>query len=304
MANVQKNIKFDWANYQLKPNYQNYMILFTVLLLWVSNQFGQIVGDSIAYIIILSIGVFHGSNDFTILKKQQTNPTDLIKLTSIYIFLILFCVGCYLINPFMAILFFIGLSSYHFGEQHLESKLWASKGIKILVYLIYGMLIFSLIFTENQAEVDKIMINLTGKIISETWFRGMLIFSSLAVGLLWLLQFFLKQISKTMVITELFYVLLLYIVFKVSSLILGFAVYFVLWHSIPSIINQTKFLSGNCTKKTLLKYIKTALGYWIASLVGLFIAYCYLDESLFNATIFIVLFALTTPHVWVMNRIR
>jgi hypothetical protein len=41
-----------------------------------------------------------------------------------------------------------------------------------------------------------------------------------------------------------FYLLLFTILFKSSSLIWGFAIYFVIWH-IPSIIDQIKFLNGS-----------------------------------------------------------
>jgi len=55
----------------LNIKYQDFMIFFTFLLFWVSIQFGQIIEDSIAYVIVLSIGIIHGSNDFTILKKKK-----------------------------------------------------------------------------------------------------------------------------------------------------------------------------------------------------------------------------------------
>ena len=280
------------------------MIFFTFLLFWVSIQFGQIIEDSIAYVIVLSIGIIHGSNDFTILKKQKKNTIDLIKSTSFYLFLILLCIACYLINSFVAILFFVILSSYHFGEQHLENKFTASKYVKSIIYVVYGMLIFSLIFIENLKDVEVIMRNLTGEIIPNSWIETMLVSSSLLLIILIAYQFTRKIKPKIQIVRELFYILLLYLVFKSSSLILGFAIYFVLWHSIPSILDQTKFLSGGYTFKTMLEYLKTAFVYWLISITGLVIAYYYFSESLFNSMIFIVLFAVTAPHVWVMNRMK
>ena len=280
------------------------MIFFTFLLFWVSIQFGQIIEDSIAYVIVLSIGIIHGSNDFTILKKQKKNTIDLIKSTSFYLFLILLCIACYLINSFVAILFFVILSSYHFGEQHLENKFTGSKYVKSIIYVVYGMLIFSLIFIENFKDVEVIMRNLTGEIIPNSWIETMLVSSSLLLIILIAYQFTRKIKPKIQIVRELFYVLLLYLVFKSSSLILGFAIYFVLWHSIPSILDQTKFLSGGYTFKTILEYLKTAFVYWLISITGLVIAYYYFSESLFNSMIFIVLFAVTAPHVWVMNRMK
>jgi Brp/Blh family beta-carotene 15,15'-monooxygenase len=280
------------------------MIFFTFLLFWVSIQFGQIIEDSIAYVIVLSIGIIHGSNDFTILKKQKKNTIDLIKSTSFYLFLILLCIACYLINSFVAILFFVILSSYHFGEQHLENKFTGSKYVKSIIYVVYGMLIFSLIFIENLKDVEVIMRNLTGEIIPNSWIETMLVSTSLLLIILIAYQFTRKIKPKIQIVRELFYILLLYLVFKSSSLILGFAIYFVLWHSIPSILDQTKFLSGGYTFKTMLEYLKTAFVYWLISITGLVIAYYYFSESLFNSMIFIVLFAVTAPHVWVMNRMK
>jgi Brp/Blh family beta-carotene 15,15'-monooxygenase len=280
------------------------MIFFTFLLFWVSIQFGQIIEDSIAYVIVLSIGIIHGSNDFTILKKQKKNTIDLIKSTSFYLFLILLCIACYLINSFVAILFFVILSSYHFGEQHLENKFTGSKYVKSIIYVVYGMLIFSLIFIENLKDVEVIMRNLTGEIIPNSWIETMLVSTSLLLIILIAYQFTRKIKPKIQIVRELFYILLLYLVFKSSSLILGFAIYFVLWHSIPSILDQTKFLSGGYTFKTMLEYLKTAFVYWLISITGLVIAYYYFSESLFNSMIFIILFAVTAPHVWVMNRMK
>ena len=77
------------------------MIFFTFLLFWISIQFGQIIEDSIAYIIVLSIGIVHGSNDFTILKKQQNSKIDFLKSTGFYFSLIILCVVTYIIDPFI-----------------------------------------------------------------------------------------------------------------------------------------------------------------------------------------------------------
>lgn len=288
----------------MKLDYQDFMIFFTFLLLWISIQFGKVVEDSLAYIIVLSIGIIHGSNDFTILRKQQKGTISFIKSTGVYLFLMLLCIISYLINSYLAILFFIVLSSYHFGEQHLENKISGKKIVKSLIYILYGLLIFSLIFIENMNDVDTIMLNLTGSLIPKVWIKMLLLFSSSMMLILYGYQRLKKIAFHFNIIRELFYVFLLYLVFKTSSLILGFAIYFVLWHSIPSILDQTKFLWGDKTKKALLNYFKTAFVYWIISIVGLLIAYYYLTENLFSSVIFLVLFAVTAPHVWVMNRMK
>ncbi len=280
------------------------MIFFTFLLFWTSIQFGQIIEDSIAYVIVLSIGIIHGSNDFTILRKQKSNTTSFLKSTGFYLFLIIMCILSYITHPYISFLFFILLSSYHFGEQHLEEKVFGSKIFKSILYIAYGMLIFSLIFIENLSDVDNIMKNLTGNSIPNDWINIMF-FSSLSLLIVLFIYHFTRKIKpKIQIVRELFYLLLLFLVFKTSSLILGFAIYFVLWHSIPSILDQTKFLSGDYSFQTILEYFKTAFIYWLISILGLVVAYYFLDESQFSSIIFIVLFAVTAPHVWVMSRMK
>lgn len=288
----------------MRVHYQDFKIFFTFLLFWTSIQFGQIIEDSIAYVIVLSIGIIHGSNDFTILRKQKSNTTSFLKSTGFYLFLIIMCILSYITNPYISFLFFILLSSYHFGEQHLEEKVFGSKIFKSILYIAYGMLIFSLIFIENLSDVDNIMKNLTGNSIPNDWINIMF-FSSLLLLIVLFIYHFTKKIKpKIQIVRELFYLLLLFLVFKTSSLIFGFAIYFVLWHSIPSILDQTKFLSGDYSFQTILEYFKTAFIYWLISIIGLVVAYYFINESQFSSIIFIVLFAVTAPHVWVMSRMK
>ena len=125
------------------------MIFFTFLLFWISIQFGQIIEDSIAYVIVLSIGIIHGSNDFTILRKQQTNTTKFLKSTGFYLLLIILCVLSYLANPFISFLFFILLSSYHFGESGwdgglLNAYMWGLLSGLAYFYIAYEVWLGSL----------------------------------------------------------------------------------------------------------------------------------------------------------------
>jgi Brp/Blh family beta-carotene 15,15'-monooxygenase len=99
--------------------------------------------------------------------------------------------------------------------------------------------------------------------------------------------------------------LLLFLVFKTSSLILGFAIYFIFWHSIPSIIHQIEFISGNLNKKNILFYVKKAMIYWVISIAGLLILYQLVPQiKLFATVVFVILFAVTAPHTWVMHKMK
>ena len=103
-------------------------------------------------------------------------------------------------------------------------------------------------------------------------------------------------------------ILLILYFFTVSltDLVLSFAIYFVLWHSLPSIIEQTKFIYGFSEKKTYQTYFKKAFIYWIMSLFGLFITYYFFKESQSQllSIFFSFLAAITFPHTFVISKIK
>jgi Brp/Blh family beta-carotene 15,15'-monooxygenase len=281
------------------------MIFITFFLFWISIQFGEVVEDFLAYILVISIGIIHGANDLLILSTKYKKNKTFIKNLIIYISIIFFCLLIYFISSFLAIVFFVLLSSYHFGEEHLGSKIKVNSIFNSIYFLAYGLFIFSLLFYQSLFDVDKIMIELTGTSFSKIQVEITLITSAI---LLFLGSLYIVVIQKNdwmLFFKEFFYLVLLFLVFSTSSLILGFAIYFIFWHSIPSIIHQIEFISGNLNKKNILFYIKKALIYWIISITGLLVLYQIVPQiDLFATVVFVILFAVTAPHTWVMHKMK
>jgi Brp/Blh family beta-carotene 15,15'-monooxygenase len=115
-----------------------------------------------------------------------------------------------------------------------------------------------------------------------------------------------KSLSWNMIGREVFYLIILYLLFQTASLLWGFAIYFILWHSIPSIYNQIIFLNGEVSKASVKKYLLNSLIYWIGALVFLAVLYYFLKDytSLFLSTIIAFLGGITFPHVFVMNQLH
>lgn len=286
-------------------NYQNFMLFITFFLFWISIQFGEVVEDFLAYILVISLGILHGANDLLILSIKEKTDKTFIKNLLIYIGLIILCLVIYIFSPFTAILFFVLLSSYHFGEEHLSKKINVNGLFNSFYFLAYGVFIFSLIFYQSAADVDAIMTELTGLTFTEFQIKMALLMSGifLCIGSMYLVL--TKKIKVQLFIKEIFYLLLLYLVFQNSSLVLGFAIYFIFWHSIPSIIHQVVFISGNLNEKTIFYYVKKALIYWVISVVGLFVLYQLVPQTeLFATVVFAILFAVTAPHTWVMHKMK
>ena len=286
-------------------NYENFMLFFTFFLFWVSIQFGEVVEDFIAYIMVISVGILHGANDLLILSTKDQKDKKLIKNLLIYIGIILLCVVIYLLSSFLAIVLFVVLSAYHFGEEHLSHKINVNFGFNAVYFLSYGLFIFALLFYQSLSDVDVIMTELTGRTFSKTQIEITLITSAIFLGAGTVFLILTKRNESVLFLREFLYLVLLFFVFNTSSLILGFAIYFILWHSIPSIIHQIEFISGNLNKKNVISYVKKALIYWIISIAGLLFLYQLLPEIKLLATvIFVILFAVTAPHTWVMHRMK
>ena len=289
----------------IKSNYQNFMVFFTFFFFWFSIQFGRFVEDSVAFILIVSLGILHGANDLLILSKGKKNKHTYIKHLLIYLSIMLFCVLTYFFSSFLAISLFILLSSYHFGEEHLGEKITLNRMFNIFFYMSYGVFIFSMLFYESIVDVDQIMRELTDTTFTKSQIEFSLI-ASLSITLIMSLYLvFKKMMELNTLLKEIFYLGLLFLVFKTSSLILSFAIYFILWHSIPSIINQVEFVYGDLTKKSIISYVKKAIIYWIISIIGMLVVFQLTPHmSLFSTIIFVVLFTVTAPHTWVMYRMK
>ena len=286
-------------------NYKDFMIFFTFFLFWISIQFGEVVEDYLAYIMVVSIGILHGSNDLLILSTKDKMDKTFRKNLIIYVSIIILCVIIYLFSPFIAILLFVLLSSYHFGEEHLGETINLNFLFNAVYFLAYGLFIFSLLFYQSIFDVDEIMIELTGATFTKFQIETTLLTSAvfLFIGSLYLVLS--KKNEVEIFVKEFFYLLLLFLVFKTSSLILGFAIYFIFWHSIPSIIHQIEFISGDLSKKNILFYVTKAIIYWIISIAGLLILYQLVPQiKLFATVVFVILFAVTAPHTWVMHKMK
>ena len=286
-------------------NYENFMLFFTFFLFWVSIQFGEVVEDFLAYIMVISVGILHGANDLLILSTKEQKDKKLIKNLLIYIGIIILCVVIYLFSSFVAIVLFVVLSGYHFGEEHLSHKINVNFVFNTVYFLSYGLFIFALLFYQSMSDVDVIMIELTGGTFSKIQIEITLITSAIFLGGGSVFLFLTKRNEAILFLREFLYFVLLFLVFNTSSLILGFAIYFILWHSIPSIIHQIEFISGSLNKRNAIAYLKKALIYWIISIVGLLLLYQLLPEIKLLATVvFVILFAVTAPHTWVMHRMK
>ena len=96
-----------------------------------------------------------------------------------------------------------------------------------------------------------------------------------------------------------------YVVFFNTELPLSFAVYFVIWHAIPSIKDQILIEGYALNYKSALRYFKQSYLYWLVSVFGIFLlakVYDYIGNGLFPI-LFAALVAITFPHIILITRL-
>ena len=281
--------------------YFNFAIVASFFCLWLDSLLSNNAQIIVGFILILTFGILHGANDLLLIKKIDINKEQMSLQKTLLYYTVVVAIGSLLfwVIPWFALLLFIIVSGYHFGEQQWEN-LEKSNPFKLFEFT-YGLFILMLLFIFHIKEVQEVIQNITSVLVPESYFIVGLAINTLVLMALGI-YFSNKLIEfKNSVLLETFYLLVFAVIFRVSSLIWGFAIYFIIWHSIPSIINQIKYLNGEFNTKNFWKYIKSAFVYWIISLIGITTLYLlFKDIKIFNALFFSFLAAITFPHVLVI----
>ena len=273
--------------------------------LWITSLLPEAFELFLGFILIFTFGMVHGSNDIIIVDKlsKKTNST-FFKILSTYLIVVTAAILIFYFIPVLALVLFILFSAYHFGEQHWEEVLSnLNLPLQKIFFFCYGLLILYMVFLFNVEAVIEIIYEITSLELND-------IYASEVTQILFVILFLItgkavykKQIAIKSVLRELFSLLVFAIIFNSSSLIWGFTIYFIFWHSIPSLLDQITFIYGDLKKKSILKYVKAALPYWLISLVGIAVLFLiFKDEKHFHSLFFAFIAAVTFPHAIVMLR--
>jgi Brp/Blh family beta-carotene 15,15'-monooxygenase len=287
--------------------FSNISIVASFFGLWIVSFFSNKIQIILGFSLIFTFGILHGANDLLLIEKNkdQKKTHNFIKSLINYVLVIILCALLFYLIPWLTLLLFIIVSAYHFGEQQWKELINNyPKWIWNTIFLTYGMFIFSLLFLFHAQEVENIVYEITNVKISKSLIP--LLFNIVGITFIVTISFsyYIYESLRRKILTELFYLLVFAIIFKASSLIWGFALYFILWHSIPSIIEQMNFLYSNLSIQNFISYCKSAAVYWVISIVGIILLYLLLkDKELFNAIFFSFLAAITFPHVIVITKI-
>ena len=261
--------------------------------------------DMFGFSLILSVGLIHGANDLLIIKRNTSSDTNFSQFKSFikYFGIVLAGLIFFYFFPSFALISFILVSIYHFGEQHIEA-IPLDKNLKntrrYISIISHGILLFTIIFMNNTKVVVDVFSSFNIVFLNYNFLIIILIITSILYASILIV----KKDLQPFLISEILFFGLFYFLSITSSLILCFSVYFIFFHSILSIKDQVKYIYGSNNSKSLKRYIKNSLPYFILALIFLILFYIYteIDNNDLLPIIFTFLAAITFPHVLVIEK--
>lgn len=283
---------------------RQWSLILTCFSLWVSRFLDPALLEGIGYAGIFTVGILHGSNDLHLLRKLSPGNGFRIGLLRhlAYVGVAVGVLGLFLLKPSWVLYFFIGISAYHFGEQHFE-RVGGRRGWRIPLNLTYGLLIFSLLFYARSADVLPIIHEVTGHVLQSAHFAASAVVSAGLFAVCYAGFSWGRKGGGVGIWVDVLVLGLLFLLFRESPLVWGFSVYFVLWHSLPSLRQQAGWLHGETGWTGIRAYFATAWPYWALALIGLavmwYVGSRYAEQLLTILVYFLA--CITFPHVVVMS---
>lgn len=299
------------------PRIQLMVQLFTLIIIMLSLIKHELFVSSslvVALVLIVLIGIPHGANDhllfFNLINKRVDEKNEKSTLFfSSYIGLILLYVCCWYLFPTFSLGLFILISIYHFGQSNVYISPIESKFVKLIsIFLSGSFVLLTPIFAHIETALPVIQTltkNPDFLVISDKLGNKLAISTGILMIIHWVILMLSKHINLKDGLIEILNVFLLFGLFYYSPLWIGFAIYFTLWHAIPSIEDQINFFKTTRENYNLGKYIREIFPFSLIALLGLFLAFQfsgdYISVNQGLALLFSFIAVITLPHMIMMD---
>lgn len=292
------------------------LVVACTLLTAALSFWGALSLGSVAFVILMVVvaltGIPHGAVDHVVaadLYGLTSSWSDQAKFYGVYLALMAAYGVLWLISPVVSLGLFLVLTMYHFGQADLAY--WnVPAPWHPLLYASRGLLLMGLPIVAFPAVVDPIFAAIADVRVSE-WpgvttastllLSGLVAQHAISLGLL-------SQVGTASgkdVARELFNTAVLALLLITAHPLVGFAVYFGLWHSLGHMMEILRFFQRHGRTATFGYFYRKAALFTIISFIGL--GGLYLINEAFGAQdqmialLFILISVLTLPHMLVVE---
>jgi len=285
-----------------------FFLLANAFSIIIDQSKNLIISPAICLLLILTIGISHGSLD-NIKGKKLLNILNINKIYLFYlfyIFVILFVIILWLIIPSLTLILFLLVASYHFGKEDTDFLIDKNLALNQLFYFLKGMLIviapLNFHFEETINIFKLLLIDSEKFYIFLGYMEGFKIISIIFIlSIFSSICLFIKNFRFINFTIFLDFFSILILNYYLSPL-LAFTFYFCFLHSIRHSFSLIFELDHRNFKNGFLIFLKKALPLTILTIVLYLIALFYLSNSYelndaIYKVIFIGLASLTFPHI-------
>ncbi len=264
-------------------------------------------------ILVLILGVPHGATDLTIFRAfaKRVSGKDLFVFSVAYLGVIGLYAAMWWLLPMQAFGLFMVLSVYHFGQSNLAPIRYNNRGFEILHYVLWGAAALLVPILLHPEEAQSIVAAMTGQVIpvpSQVVLLNVLWTIIALNGLAFVFLLLTGIISVAVFVREVIHLIVLLQLYFHTSLLLGFTVYFVFWHSLSSVIDQNNFFQCRIRSYRWQHFLWLALpvaaigAFLVLGLQFWFPAGLVLSPNLMGY-VFIGLSLLTLPHMLLVDQL-
>jgi len=290
--------------YKINKEYSFFLFFFNMFILFAVSEVlktKEIIvpfKNIICFFLISVIGISHGSFDhikgYKLMKFYEINNRYLFY--PIYIFCCLLVIFFWKIFPFISLILFLLVASYHFGKEDSCFGIILKKKFINIFYLLKGSLVVIaplLFHTEETLQIFKILsVNLI--LPHENYLLFSLLISFIAN-----LIIMNSSNNEGFLLADWVTILTLNVFF---SPLVAFTIYFCFLHSVRHSFGLIYEMDKNNFKAGLNKFVKKALPLTVVTAVLFVVSVYYLtnyyvlDDAILKV-IFIGLASLTFPHI-------
>ncbi|NNK90775.1 MAG: beta-carotene 15,15'-dioxygenase, Brp/Blh family [Saprospiraceae bacterium] len=294
------------------PGQIKYLSILTAVIFFTAfPAFSEKYADGLSLILILLFGIPHGAADHIIFSRIGKSFYGARKLNSFILTYLLLGLGFLFIwgiSPLKALILFILISIYHFGQEHFESldpNQWLTKinmfswGAFVLLFPLLWHSDTTIFFVEQIVSTSIQPLDNTVLLLSLV-----IIVSAPCVSIFLLWKSGILNTER--LISELVQIALLIVLYITTPLLVGFSIYFVFWHSLHAMEDQYIFLRMKTKNYTITRYFRDILPLSIVAIAFVSILGFYLmNQTGYNlfSFVFILIALITLPHILLFEKL-
>ena len=284
-----------------------------VLLLIGLEDVGQLPGTGVA-LLVIALGIPHGAADHLIYRArhpQSSTVRSLLDFSLYYLLLILAYALLWVLLPTVALVLFLAVSAYHFGQEQIDTRP-ASGLLQQLHSLLWGAFVLFFPIVLHLPDAQPIIERMVGQEIPLPDKAQRQCFLVVLVGANAYLA--ARRASLQQVTTGAQFrhrrfldLILLVLLYLHTDLLMGFALFFLLWHSVPAAVSQWRYLRTHRLSGSVTGYLWQLSPLSLGAALTFVLVYHLWSESpgagIDLGMVFIFISLITLPHALLVNAV-